>query len=179
MERILDDKDLHMYVSWDTYHNKIEELAQEIHDTGWNFNQIVCIAKGGLRIGDTMARIFDVPLAILSAESYGGTGVKDEQGGITFSRDLAKTTPNLGSRVLLVDDLADSGVTLQKTMRWLEHYYGFYIEEVKTACIWEKENSEVSPDYIVDYLPTSPWVHMPFEKYEDDENFNKFKEKDY
>ena len=33
--------------------------------------------------------------------------ILNQQGQFTFSRDLAKTTPNLGSHVLLVDDLAD------------------------------------------------------------------------
>ena len=156
-----------LHISWSEYNKKVEELAMQIHTDGYKFNQIVCIAKGGLRVGDVLARIFDVPLAILSVESYSGTGVKDEQGGITFSRDLAKTTPNIGSRVLLVDDLADTGVTLEKTLEWLNHFYGFYLDEVRTAVIWQKATSTFKPNYKIDYLDTSPWIHMPFEKYED------------
>ena len=58
---------------------------------------------------------------ILSVESYHGTSndIKNQQGQFTFSRDLAKTTPNLGSHILLVDDLADSGKTLIKIIKWL------------------------------------------------------------
>ena len=89
------------------------------------FNQVVCIAKGGMRVGDVMARIFDVPLAILSVESYKGEGVKNKRGAITFSRDLAKTSPNIGSKVLIVDDLADSGITLKKSIDWLTTYIWF------------------------------------------------------
>ena len=48
---------------------------------------------------------------------------------LPFSRDLAKTTPNIGSKVLLVDDLADSGITLKKSIDWLQHFYGFYLDE--------------------------------------------------
>ena len=83
------------------------------------------------------------------------------------NRDLAKTTPNLGSHVLLVDDLADSGKTLIKSIKWLEHFYGFYFDEkIKTAVLWHKSTSKFKPDYSVDYLKDSPWIHMPFEKYE-------------
>ena len=115
-----------LHVSWDDYHKKTEELAIKIDKDGWKFNQVVCIAKGGMRVGDIFARLFNVPLAILSVESYKGDGVKkDQRGSITFSRDLAKTTPNIGSKVLLVDDLADSGITLKKSIEWLEHFYGF------------------------------------------------------
>ena len=156
-----------LHISFDEYRNKTEQLAAQIYKDGWNFNQVVCIAKGGMRVGDIMARIFDVPLAILSVESYRGEGVKNKRGAITFSRDLAKTTPNLGSHILLVDDLADSGKTLTKSIKWMELFYGFYLEEkIKTAVIWHKSTSKFKPDYYVDYLEDSPWIHMPFEKYE-------------
>ena len=126
-----------LFVSWEEYNKKTEELALKVYNDGWKFNQVVCIAKGGLRVGDIFARIFDVPLAILSVESYKGDGVKNEQGAITFSRDLAKTSPNIGSKVLIVDDLSDSGVTLKKSIDWLQHFYGFYLDEpIRTAVLF-------------------------------------------
>ena len=157
-----------LYVSWDEYNKKIEELAVQINDKlyGFEFNQIVCIAKGGLRIGDILARLFDVPFAVMSVESYRGIGVKDEQGQIVFGNSLAKTSPNLGNKVLLVDDLADSGRTLEKCVEWLKHYEGFFIDELRTATLWTKGLSTFTPDYYVEYLPNNPWIHQPFEKYE-------------
>lgn len=155
-----------LYVSWSDYHQAIEKLAIAIHQSGWQFNQIVCLAKGGLRIGDILCRIYDQPLAILSTASYGGEGNRT-RGSITFSRDLSMTTANLGSHVLLVDDLVDSGQSLQRSIRWLENRYGFYIDEVRTAVIWYKDCSVIKPDYYVNYLETNPWIHQPFEKYEE------------
>ena len=156
-----------LHVSRDEYHRKTEELAIKVYDDGWHFYLVVCIAKGGMRVGDVFARIFNVPLAILSVESYKGEGVKNKRGAITFSRDLAKTTPNIGSKLLLVDDLADSGMTLKKSIEWLEHFYGFYLDEpVRTAVLFYKGVSSFKPDYYVDYLQDSPWIHMPFEAYE-------------
>ena len=104
-----------------------------INDDGWKFNQVVCIAKGGMRVGDIFARLFDLPLAILSVESYRGDGnKKDERGSVIFSRDLAKTTPNIGSKVLLVDDLADSGITLKKSIVYTNNYpLGIYFVNYK------------------------------------------------
>ena len=157
-----------LHVSWDEYHKKTEELAIKIYNDGWKFNQVVCIAKGGMRVGDIFARLFDVPLAILSVESYSGEGnKKDKKGSVIFSRDLAKTTPNIGSRVLLVDDLADSGITLKKSIDWLDHIYGFYLDEpIRTGVIYYKSVSNYKPDYYVDYLKDSPWIHFPYEKYD-------------
>ncbi|MEM8602295.1 MAG: phosphoribosyltransferase family protein [Cyanobacteria bacterium P01_H01_bin.121] len=154
-----------LYVSWSDYYEAIEQLAERVYESGWSFNQVICLAKGGLRIGDILARLFDQPLAILYASSYGGPN-NQVRGSITFSQDLAMTTPNLGSNVLIVDDLVDSGVTLQRSLTWLDRRYGFYIDEVKTAVLWYKAASVVKPDYYVTYLAESPWIHQPFEHYE-------------
>ena len=77
-----------LHISWEDYNKKTEQLAAMVYKDGWDFNQVVCIAKGGMRVGDIMARIFDVPLAVLSVESYRGDGVKNKRGSIKFSRDL-------------------------------------------------------------------------------------------
>jgi hypoxanthine phosphoribosyltransferase len=154
------------YVSWEDYHRDIEKLAVQIYESGWDFNQIVCLAKGGLRVGDILARLFDQPLAILSASSYSGLGGR-RRGRITFSRDLSMTTADLGSHILLVDDLADSGYSLDRAVAWLNHRYGFGIEEIRTAVLWYKASSFVRPDYYVLHLPDNPWIHQPFEQYEE------------
>lgn len=153
-----------LFVSWSEYHETIEKLATQIYRSGWEFNQIVCLAKGGLRVGDILARLYDVPLAILATSSY--RGGSHERSTLVFSRDLTMTTLSLGSRVLIVDDLVDSGVTLQKTIPWLKQHYGVYVEEVKTAVLWYKQSSIMRPNYYVEYLPDNPWIHQPFEKYE-------------
>jgi hypoxanthine phosphoribosyltransferase len=154
-----------LYVNWEDYHRHIERLAVQIYDSGWSFNQIVCLAKGGLRVGDILARIYDCPLAVLATSSYGGPN-NQVRGSITFGQDLTMTTANLGSRVLVVDDLVDSGVTLKKTLPWLDRKYGFYIEEMRTAVLWYKSCSVIQPDYYVEYLADDPWIHQPFESYE-------------
>ena len=63
-----DDKNL--WVGWDEYHRLIELLALQVHASGWKFDQILCLARGGLRVGDQLSRIYDVPLAILATSSY-------------------------------------------------------------------------------------------------------------
>ena len=155
-----------LHVSWSEYHHTIEQLALMVHRSEWPFNQIVCLAKGGLRIGDILCRLSDRPLAILSTASYGGEGNRT-RGSITFSKDLSMTTANLGSRILLVDDLVDSGQSLKRSISWLEHRYGFYIDEIRTAVLWHKACSVITPDYAVHYLKDNPWIHQPFERYEE------------
>lgn len=154
-----------LYISWSEYHQKIEHLAAKIYQSGWQFNQIVCIAKGGLRVGDLLSRIYRCPLAILAASSYGGVQ-NQERGALSVARHLTMTSAQLGDRVLLVDDLVDSGITLQETADWLQTHYSSSVQELRTAVIWYKACSPVTPDYYVDYLADNPWIHQPFEHYE-------------
>lgn len=153
-----------LYISWSEYHQKIEQLAVKIHQDHWEFNQIVCIAKGGLRLGDTLCRLYRKPLAILCASSYAGLENR-VRGQISFSSHLAMTGDKLGDRILLLDDLADSGVSLRESINWLARY-DQEISEIRTGVIWCKACSIITPDYYVDYLPDNPWIHQPFEYYE-------------
>jgi hypoxanthine phosphoribosyltransferase len=156
------EKDL--WVTWDEYHRAIEGLAQMIHVSGWTFDQVLCLARGGLRPGDIFSRIFDVPLAILSTSSY-----REEVGTVQGTLDIAKhvtiTKGVLSGRVLLLDDLVDSGVTLEKVQAHLRENFPA-ITEVKSAVIWCKGCSSIRPDYYLEYLPTNPWIHQPFEEYD-------------
>jgi uncharacterized protein len=151
-------------VSWDEYHQSIEQLADRIFQSEYEFNQIVCLARGGLRVGDILSRIFDRPLAILAASSYGGDGDR-QRGKLAIASQITMTTERLGDRVLLVDDLVDSGVTLQQTTIWLRDLYP-EIQDLKTAVLWYKAASVYIPDYYISYLPNNPWIHQPFEKYD-------------
>ncbi|MDF5721013.1 MAG: phosphoribosyltransferase [Rhizonema sp. PD37] len=154
-----------LYVSWSDYHQKIEQLATQIYESSWKFNQIVCLARGGLRVGDILSRIYKQPLAILATSSYSSSG-KQERGKLTIARHLTMTTETLGSRILLVDDLVDSGITLEQTITWLKQNSDSPIEEIHTGVIWYKACSTIVPDYYVDYLADNPWIHQPFENYE-------------
>ncbi len=153
-----------LYVSWEEYHRHLETLAVKIYQSQWQFNQIVCIAKGGLRVGDILSRLYDIPLAIISASSYGGEDKRCRE-KLNIGKHLAMTNQTLENRILLVDDLADSGVSLQQVSQWLQHYSS-NIKELRTAVIWYKSCSQFQPDYYVEYLTDNPWIHQPFERYE-------------
>mgnify|MGYP001611232823 CR=1 FL=1 len=79
----------HLYVSYDEYHNLIEKLAIKIYQSGWEFDTILCLARGGMRPGDILSLVFDKPLAIMSTSSYRAdagtvsyTRISDNAGGV-------------------------------------------------------------------------------------------------
>ena len=154
----------HLYVSWDQYNADIERLATALRDTRWPFSQVICIARGGMRVGDVISRIFKVPLAVISTQSYTGKA-GTERGELTVARQITMAQEQLGDKVVLVDDLVDSGITLDVVKRHLLEQYPV-ITEIRTAVLWYKAISNYRPDYYVHYLTESPWIHQPFEKYD-------------
>ena len=154
----------HLYVSYDEYHNLIEKLAIKVHQSGWEFDNILCLARGGMRPGDMLSRIFNKPLAIMSTSSYrsdGGT----VQGNLDIARFITTPKGEIAGRVLLVDDLADSGHTLNAVIKMLKTNYQ-PITELRSAVIWTKAVSTFTADYSVEFLATNPWIHQPFEGYD-------------
>lgn len=152
-----------LWVSWEDYDNLVERLCLLLHESGWPFDHILCLARGGLRVGDVISRVFDVPLAVLSASSY-----RQAHGTVRGHLDLAENITSaagpLAGQVLLVDDLVDSGTTLAAVRARLTETVG--IAAVKTAVLWWKGSSSERPDYFVEYLPHNPWIHQPFETYD-------------
>jgi uncharacterized protein len=153
-----------LWVTWDEYHHAIEELALTIHHSAWQFDQVLCLARGGLRVGDVLSRLFEKPLAILSTSSY-----REAAGTVRGSLDIAQhisiTQGNFGGRVLLVDDLVDSGVTLKAVSEHLKDHYPA-VTDLRTAVLWRKAQSSVSTDYAYRVLAGNPWIHQPFEIYD-------------
>jgi hypoxanthine phosphoribosyltransferase len=88
-----------------------------------------------------------------------------QQGNLDIARYITTPKGEIAGRVLLVDDLADSGHTLNAVIHLLKTGYA-PITELRSAVLWTKALSTFTPDYSVEFLPTNPWIHQPFEGYD-------------
>ena len=161
---MLSDDGKHLHVSDDEYHALIEKLAVQIHQSGWEFDTILCLARGGMRPGDLLSRIFDKPLAIMSTSSY-RAAAGTQQGTLDIARYITTPRGEIAGRVLLVDDLADTGHTLKSVIHQLRSNYP-PVTEIRSAVLWTKGASDFTADYSAEFLPTNPWIHQPFECYD-------------
>jgi uncharacterized protein len=153
-----------LYVTWDDYNRLVERLAIQVHDSGWQFDSIICLARGGLRVGDALSRIFRKPLGVMTTSSY-RANAGTMQGELTIGQHISAAEEVTTGRVLLADDLVDSGVTLERVLPEMRRRHP-RITELRTAVLWLKGHSVFTPDYHVEALPTNPWIHQPFEAYE-------------
>lgn len=153
-----------LYVSWDEYNRLVEKLAIRVFDSDWSFDAIVCLARGGLRVGDVFSRVFDRPLGVLFTSSYReNSGTR--QSRLLIGEQISSAVPLPGPRWLLVDDLVDSGATLVEVIPQLRSRRPD-LTEIRSAVIWRKGSSVSAPDYYLEHLPTNPWIHQPFEEYD-------------
>ena len=158
-----------LIVSWEKYNRTVEKLAISIDESGYKPTLLVGIMRGGAPMIDLLSRVFKLKCAYLAVESYSGKGIEDEQGNIVFSREMSSIAKNMGGKILLCDDLSDTGITLDKSVDWIRKYEPIKgkIEDIKTATLWKKKKSTFEPDFCAVRLPDNPWIVQPFEHYEE------------
>ena len=158
-----------MIVGWDEYKSIVEKLAIQIHN-GYKPTVLIGIMRGAAPIIDILSRILKLPIAYIVIQSYSGEGIEDQQGQLMFAREISSLANDKDfKKVLLIDDLSDTGLTLNKSIEWLKNYGPTknYIEEIKTACLWKKKSSSFEPDFCPIKLDSDPWIVQPTEHYEE------------
>ena len=158
-----------LIISFEEYTSTVEKLALQIHQN-YNPSVLVGIMRGAAPIIDILSRIFKVPTAYVVIQSYSGETVEDQQGELIFARDMSAIAKNEDFKnILLVDDLSDTGLTLNKSIDWLKQYQPIksHIKEIRTACLWKKKSSKFKPDYCPVLLDGDPWIVQPYEYYDE------------
>ena len=158
-----------MIVEWEEYKKIVEKLAIEIH-ASYKPTVLIGIMRGAAPIIDILSRILKLPIAYIVIQSYSGEGMEDQQGQLMFAREISSLANNDDfKKVLLIDDLSDTGLTLNKSIEWLKNYGKTknFISEVKTACLWKKKSSTFEPDFCPVRLNSDPWIVQPTEHYEE------------
>ena len=158
-----------LIITFDQYTKIVEKLAVEIHKS-YNPTVLVGIMRGAAPILDILSRILKLPIAYIVIQSYSGEGMEDKQGELMFAREISSLASSEDfNKVLLIDDLSDTGLTLNKSIEWLKNYSQTkdFIKEVKTACLWKKKSSTFEPDFCPVRLDSDPWIVQPTEHYEE------------
>ncbi len=157
-------------MTWDAYFELVRTLIRKLRESGIEFQQVICIAKGGMLPGELIARTLGLPLAVLSVSSYPDGDQKQRE--VMLSRDLTSAKPLRRAGVILVDDLTDSGLTTERTLQWLADWESIPRDEITLAVLWHKQTSTVEPDVHAQFVATDasgecPWIDQPQETFRD------------
>jgi hypoxanthine phosphoribosyltransferase len=144
--------------SWEEIYNLCLDLADEIKKNKFNPEVIVGIARGGwipARIlSDLLGNSYTANLKI---DFYRGVGETKERPIITQTI----STIVEGKKVLIADDVADSGKSLKVAKEHLEQCGA---TQVKIATIYYKPWSIIKPDFYI--KETEAWIIFPWERKE-------------
>ena len=158
-----------LIINFDEYLETVEKLAIEVNKE-FKPTVLVGIMRGAAPIIDILSRTFKLPTAYIVIQSYSGKGLEDKQGDLVFARDISSIARQKDfEKILLVDDLSDTGLTLNKSIDWLKSYdpVKSYIKDIKTACLWKNKSSKFTPDFCPIKLENDPWIVQPTEHYEE------------
>jgi len=133
-------------------------LAQRIKSSGYKAEVIVGVSRGGWPPARIMSDLLENSnVANMKVEFYKDIGVRSKKPRIT-QPVTAKVT---GKRVLVVDDVADSGHSLNVVANHLRRKGA---EELKVCTIYLKPQSTFHPDFYA--KTTRKWIIFPWERLE-------------
>src|SRR5947199_3836926 len=142
-------------MSWQDLGAGSRELAELVHRDGYRPDMILAIARGGLLVGGAIGYALGVKNTFsMNVEFY--TGI-DERLDMPM---LLPPVPDLvdfhETRVLIADDVADTGATLALVKDFCEGKVG----EVRCAVLYEKPRSTVNSEYV--WRRTDRWIDFPW-----------------
>jgi len=142
-------------VSWDQFHRDARALAWRLTGLG-PFEAIVAITRGGLVAAAIVARELDVRvIETVCVASYD----HQTQGELTVLKGIAESVAGIGrgqgDRVLIVDDLVDTGRTAQIVRALLP--------KAHFATVYAKPLGRPLVDTFITEVSQDTWIHFPWD----------------
>ncbi|KAA9393867.1 phosphoribosyltransferase [Kocuria coralli] len=146
-------------LTWQGFGDAIREQAQEIADSGFEPDLIIGVARGGLVPAGALSYAMGVKLLdAVNVEFY--TDVHETLPDPVLLAPMLDVDSIRNKKVLVVDDVADSGRTLALVLELLAGFGA----ECRSAVIYSKPRSIIEPDYLwkaVDEWIVFPWSDLP------------------
>lgn len=139
-----------IYLTWGEFDKAALEIADTIRLSKFNPELIIGIPRGGLVLAVKLSHLLNIPLEI-STEPNIYKKVRDQ-------------------RVLLVDDISDTGKELTYQLAKYKLYHTHINETLRLVTLYEREGTVVPVDFKYRHLNATldsddyKWIHFPWEK---------------
>jgi hypoxanthine phosphoribosyltransferase len=142
-------------LTWELFGTATRELAHMIHADGFEPDIVVAIARGGLTVAGALSYALDVKnCGAMNVEFYTGVDERlDVPVVLPPALDLVEVE---GLKVLVADDVADTGHTLKLVREVLAQH----VAEARTVVLYRKPRSVVEPTYV--WKETDRWINFPW-----------------
>jgi uncharacterized protein len=145
----------HERMTWAQLGEGARELAQAVVDDGWTPDIVLAIARGGLLVAGALGYALDVKNTFtMNVEFY--TGVDERLDMPMILPPVPELVDLDEARVLIADDVADTG----RTLALVKDFCAGKVGEVRCAVLYEKPHSEVRCEYV--WRRTDRWIDFPW-----------------
>lgn len=148
-------------ISWERFYALARQLALAIHRSGFHPDLLVAIGRGGYMPARLISDYLDLfDLVDVKIEHYHGVD-KERVAKVCYPLVVDIT----GRRVLLIDDVSDTGDTFEVAIRHLRERGE--PAQLRTAVLHHKSVSSYKPDYFADEISEWRWLVYPWAVMED------------
>ena len=142
-------------LTWERFGVAARELGQLVADDGYEPDVVIAIARGGLTVAGALAYSLGVKnCGSMNVEFY--TGIDERLDVPVVLPPTLDLVDVRGLRVLVADDVADTGHSL----RLVREVLAQHVAEARTAVLYRKPRSVVAPDYA--WRETDRWIVFPW-----------------
>lgn len=140
-------------LSWSQFHDDVFKLAKKVGESGQKFDRIVCIDRGGAIVARFLSDFLNLKISSFVMVAYKEIGklsqpqIKEE-----LKADIK------GERILLVDEIIDSGSSFEMAVEYLEKLLP---QKITTLTPYIKPISNFKSDFW--QVRTDKWVVFPYE----------------
>ncbi len=148
-------------VSWEQYEKDCLKLARQLK--GKKFDKIIAISRGGLIAARILSDLLSIPISHITIESY--KNLKQKK---TVTITEVPSARFYNQRILLVDEIADSGKTFKRAVSYFKN---FQLKKISTLALYIKSHCHPCPEYFANQIDA--WIIFPYELRETYEAFKK------
>lgn len=142
-------------LTWDGLGSAARDLARQVLASGFTPNIIIAVARGGMIPAGAMTYALGVKLTdAINVEFY--TDVNETLPDPILLAPQLDTASIADQKLLVVDDVADSGRTLALVLKLLRGFGA----DVRSAVLYAKPSTVVAPDYV--WKHTDEWIVFPW-----------------
>jgi hypoxanthine phosphoribosyltransferase len=142
-------------MTWESVGTAVDELAAQVQAAEFMPDAVLALARGGLPAGGALAYALGVKtMATLNVEFY--TGVDERLDEPLLLPPVPDLTVLRTERLLIVDDVADTG----RTLALARDFCAEHVADVRTAVLYEKPHSVVRADFV--WRRTDKWINFPW-----------------
>jgi len=142
-------------LTWQGFGDASRELAQAVANSGFRPDVVVAIARGGLPVGAAISYALGTKgVGTMNVEFY--TDIDERLPAPIILPPLLDTAYMKGLKVLIADDVADTGHTLALVRDYVTPQVG----EVRSAVLYQKPISVIDCEYV--WRHTDQWIDFPW-----------------